>query len=60
MRNESPESVANMIVNSAMEIKKRTQYVAVSSLVFRTDSKELDAKRAKVNTLFTGIWKGCQ
>ena len=51
LRNESPESVANKIVDLAMETKKRTQYVAVSSLVLRTDSKELDAKRAKVNML---------
>ena len=51
LRNESPESVANKIVDLAMETKKRTQYVAVSSLVLRTDSKELDAKRAKINTL---------
>ena len=51
LRNESPESVANKIVDLAMETKKRTQHVAVSGLVLRTDSKELDAKRAKVNTL---------
>ena len=51
LRNESPESVANKIVDLAMETKKRTQHVAVSSLALRTDSKELDAKRAKVNML---------
>eukprot|EP00794_Sanderia_malayensis_P003824 gene3824-4356_t len=47
LRNESPESVANKIVELAMEAKKRTQHVAVSSLVMRTDSNELDLKRAR-------------
>eukprot|EP00794_Sanderia_malayensis_P003941 gene3941-4486_t len=47
LRNESPESVANKIVELAIEAKKRTQHVAVSSLVMRTDSNELDLKRAR-------------
>ncbi len=51
LRNESPESVANKIVDLAMEAKKRTQHVAVSSLIMRTDSQELDEKRTKVNIL---------
>ncbi len=50
-RKESHVSVANKIVDLAMETKKRTQHVAVSSLVMRTDSKELNGKRAKVNAL---------
>ncbi len=50
-RKESHVSVANKIVDLAMETKKRTQHVAESSLVMRTDSKELNGKRAKVNAL---------
>ncbi len=56
-QDKSPKSVANKIVQLAMEAKKRTQHVAVSSLVVRTDSKELDLKRARVNTLLQIIPK---
>ena len=51
LRNEEPVDIANKIIDLAMTSKRRVRDVAISSLVIRSDSEELDAKRQKVNAI---------
>lgn len=49
LRDESPEVIAKKMVNLAMYASNRVEQVAVSSIVHRTDSIELDQKGKEVN-----------
>ena len=51
LRLESPEETANKLIDLATETKKNLRDVAVSSIIKRTDSHELEMKRRKVNDL---------
>ncbi len=51
MRLESPEETANKLIELAIDTKKQVRDVAVSSIIRRTDSHELEMKRRKVNDL---------
>ena len=51
LRSESPEETANKLIDLATETKKKLRDVAVSSIIKRTDSHELEMKRRKVNDL---------
>ena len=51
LRNEDPNTVANKIIQTALNAKRRNPCVAVSSLIVRTDSSELEGKRQAVNQL---------
>ena len=51
LRNEEPVDIANKIIDLAMTSKRRVRDVAISSLVIRNDSEELEAKRQEVNTI---------
>ena len=51
LRSESPEETANKLIELAIETKKQVRDVAVSSIIRRTDSHELEMKRRKVNDL---------
>ena len=60
LRDESHEVVAKKIVNLAMHASNRVEQVAVSSIVRRTDSIELDQKRKKVNVLLKQLLDQCK
>ena len=60
LRDESPEVVAKKIVNLAMHASNRVEQVAVSSIVRRTDSIELDQKRKEVNVLLKQLLDQCK
>ena len=51
MRSESPEEISNKLIDLATETKRKLRDVAVSSIIKRTDSHELEMKRRKVNDL---------
>ena len=51
LRRERPDVTANKIINLAVTAKRRVKYVAVSSIILRKDSEELDGKREEVNIL---------
>ena len=51
LRREQPDVTANKIINLAVTVKRRVKYVAVSSIILRRDSEELDGKREEVNIL---------
>ena len=51
LRRERPDETANKIINLAVIAKRRVKYVAVSSIILRRDSQELDGKREEVNIL---------
>ena len=51
LRSKDPVDIANKIINLAMTAKRRVSDVAVSSLITRRDSEELEAKRQEVNTI---------
>ena len=51
MRSESLEETANKLIDLATETKKKLRAVAVSSIIKRTDSHDLEMKRRKANDL---------
>ena len=51
LRREQPDETANKIINLAVTAKRRVKNVAVSSIILRRDSPELDGKREEVNNL---------
>ena len=51
LRSEEPVDIANKIIDLAMTAKRKVGDVALSSLVIRSDSEELEAKRQEVNTI---------
>ena len=51
LRSESPEETANKLIDLATETKKKLRDVAVSSIIKRIDSHEIEMKRTKVNDL---------
>ena len=53
-RSEDPVDIANKIIYLALTAKRRVNDVAMSSLVIRGDSEELEAKRHGVNTILKG------
>ena len=60
LRDESPEVVAKKIVKLAMHASNRVEQVAVSSIVRRTDSIELDQKRKELNFLLKQLLEQCK
>ena len=51
LRRERPQETANKIINLAVETKRRVKNVAVSAIIRRADSEELEWKRKTVNQL---------
>ena len=51
LRRGRPDETANEVINLAVTAKRRVKYVAVSSIILRRDSQELDGKREEVNIL---------
>lgn len=51
LRRERPQETANKIINLAVETKRRVKNVAVSAIIRRADSEELEWKRKQVNQL---------
>ena len=56
LRSATPEEVANKMISLAFEVKKEINDVAISSIIRRTDSDDLERKRIHVNQLVrTGL-----
>ena len=51
LRSATPEEVANKMIGLAFEVKKEINDVAISSIIRRTDSDDLERKRKHVNHL---------
>ena len=51
LRSATPEEVANKMISLAFEVKKEINDVAISSIIRRTDSDDLERKRIHVNQL---------
>ena len=51
LRREAPHETANKIIKLAVDTKKRVKNVAVSAIIRRADSEELEWKRKQVNHL---------
>ena len=51
LRRDSPEVVANKVISLAVKVKRRVANVAVSGIIMRTDSNELEQKRREANEL---------
>ena len=51
LRKEAPHETANKIIKLAVETKRRVKNVAVSAIIRRADSEELEWKRKQVNQL---------
>ena len=51
LRREQPDETANKIINLVVTAKRRMKNVAVSSIILRRDSPELDGKKEEVNNL---------
>ena len=51
LKKEPPESTANKLIDLAISTKRRVKQVAVSSILHRGDSEELEVKRQQVNRL---------
>ena len=51
LRREKPQETANKIINLAVETKRRVKNVAISAIIRRSDSEELEWKRKQVNQL---------
>ena len=51
LRSATPEEVANKIISLAFEVKKEINDVAISSIIRRADSDDLERKRIHVNQL---------
>ena len=51
LRRDSLEVVANKVISLAVKVKRRVANVAVSGIIMRTDSNELEQKRREANEL---------
>ena len=51
LRKEAPHETANKIIKLAVETKRRVKNAAVSAIIRRADSEELEWKRKQVNKL---------
>ena len=51
LRRQTPHKTTNKIIKLAVETKRRVKNVAVSAIIRRTDSEELEWKRKQVNQL---------
>ena len=51
LRDEEPDRIANKLVELALTVNERVDKVAVSSIVHRADSHNLEVKRKEVNRL---------
>ncbi len=51
LRREHPEETTSKIVKLALSAKQNVKNVAVSGIILRRDSEELDFKRQEVNAL---------
>eukprot|EP00112_Aurelia_sp_Birch-Aquarium-sp1_P023218 Seg683.3 transcript_id=Seg683.3/GoldUCD/mRNA.D3Y31 product="hypothetical protein" protein_id=Seg683.3/GoldUCD/D3Y31 len=51
LRSATPEEVASKMISLAFEVKKEINDVAISSIIRRTDSDDLERKRMHVNKL---------
>ena len=51
LRDEEPDRIANKLVDLALTVNERVDKVAVSSIVHRADSHNLEVKRKEVNRL---------
>ena len=51
LRRETPQETANKIIKLAVETKRRVKNVAVSAIIKRADSEQLEWKRKQVNQL---------
>lgn len=51
LRREQPDETANEIINLAVTAKRRVKNEAVSSIILRRGSPQLDGKREEVNNL---------
>ena len=51
LRNEEPDRIANKLVHLALTVNERVEKVAVSSIVHRADSHNLEVKGKEVNRL---------
>ena len=51
LKKEPPDITANKLIDLAISTKRKVRQVAVSSIIHRGDSKELEMKRRQVNRL---------
>eukprot|EP00112_Aurelia_sp_Birch-Aquarium-sp1_P000140 Seg1010.15 transcript_id=Seg1010.15/GoldUCD/mRNA.D3Y31 product="hypothetical protein" protein_id=Seg1010.15/GoldUCD/D3Y31 len=51
LRSVTPEEVASKMISLAFEVKKEINDVAISSIIRRTDSDDLERKRMHVNKM---------
>ena len=51
LKKEPPDITANKLIDLAVSTKRKVRQVAVSSIIHRGDSKELEMKRRQVNRL---------
>ncbi len=51
LKSDTSEQIAERIIDLAVHASHHIEYVAVSSIVMRTDSSHLDNKRKQVNAL---------
>ena len=51
LKKEPPDITANKLIDLAISTKRKVRQVAVSSIILRGDSKELEMKRRQVNRL---------